>query len=57
MTSTAAYLSAMPHILDEIVSVTGTHAFHVRNLPLLKGQRVTADGCCNAPSTTLTLAR
>ncbi|SPF02399.1 hypothetical protein SMA5143A_3154 [Streptomyces sp. MA5143a] len=39
--STAAYLAAMPHILDEISNVTGAHAFHVRNLPLLKGQRVT----------------
>ncbi|MCL6735037.1 MULTISPECIES: hypothetical protein [Streptomyces] len=41
MNSTAAYLAAMPHILDEISNVTGAHAFHVRNLPLLKGQRVT----------------
>ncbi|MGW4047354.1 PIN-like domain-containing protein [Streptomyces sp. NPDC004721] len=39
--STAAYLAAMPHILDEMSNVTGAHAFHVRNLPLLKGQRVT----------------
>ncbi|WP_406365320.1 hypothetical protein [Streptomyces sp. NBC_00645] len=39
--STAAYLAAMPHVLDEMSSVTGAHAFHVRNLPLQKGQRVT----------------
>ncbi|MFE2600141.1 hypothetical protein ACFXCZ_27240 [Streptomyces sp. NPDC059396] len=39
--STAAYLAAMPHILEEITSVTGAHSFHVRNLPLQKGQRVT----------------
>lgn len=39
--STTTYLAAMPHVLDEISNVTGAHAFHVRNLPLLKGQRVT----------------
>ncbi|WP_330349223.1 hypothetical protein [Streptomyces sp. NBC_00582] len=39
--STAAYLAAMPHILDETSNVTRAHAFHVRNLPLLKGRRVT----------------
>ncbi|MGW7195560.1 PIN-like domain-containing protein [Streptomyces chryseus] len=39
--SSAAYLAAMPHILTEVSSVTGAHSFHVRNLPLLKGQRVT----------------
>ncbi|MFE5853525.1 hypothetical protein ACFQ61_09975 [Streptomyces sp. NPDC056500] len=38
--STAAYLAAMPHILTEISSVTGAHAFHVRNFPLQKAQRV-----------------
>ncbi|MFE9300503.1 hypothetical protein [Streptomyces sp. NPDC006856] len=41
--STAAYLAAMPHILQEISNVTGAHSFHVRNLPLLKGQRVSVN--------------
>jgi len=30
----------MPHILQEVSNITGAHSFHVRNLPLLKGQRV-----------------
>lgn len=38
--SAASYLSAMPHILEEISAVTGAHSFHVRNLPLQKGQRL-----------------
>lgn len=41
--SAAAYLSAMPHILEGMANVTGAHSFHVRNLPVLKGQRLTVN--------------
>lgn len=37
----AAYLAAMPHIIEEMEQVTDAHAFHVRNLPLQLGQRLT----------------
>lgn len=39
-TTAAAYLSAMPHIIDQMAEVTGAHSFHVRNIPLESGQRV-----------------
>lgn len=39
-TTAAAYLSAMPHIIDGMAEVTGAHSFHVRNIPLESGQRL-----------------
>ncbi|MER8183504.1 hypothetical protein [Kitasatospora sp. NPDC094015] len=39
-TTAAAYLAAMPHIIDEIERASDAHSFHVRNVPLLAGQRM-----------------
>lgn len=36
-TTAAAYLSAMPHVVDRMSQATGAHSFHVRNIPLQKG--------------------
>lgn len=37
----AAYLAAMPHIIETTEQLTDAHAFHVRNLPVQLGQRLT----------------
>lgn len=37
----AAYLAAMPHIIENIEQLSDAHAFHVRNLPTQLGQRLT----------------
>ncbi len=39
-TTSAAYLAAMPHIINEIGQATDAHSFHVKNLPLEAGQRL-----------------
>jgi hypothetical protein len=38
--SAAAYLAAVPHILQHMATITGTHSFHVKNLGLQPGQRL-----------------
>lgn len=38
--SSAAYLTAMPYIIETMSEATGAHSFHVRNIPLQQGQRV-----------------
>ncbi|WP_377271325.1 hypothetical protein [Peterkaempfera sp. SMS 1(5)a] len=38
--SAAAYLAAMPHVLQRMAAITGAHSFHVKNLGLQAGQRL-----------------
>jgi hypothetical protein len=38
--TTAAYLGAIPHIVRAAAKLTDAHAFHIRNLPSERGQRV-----------------